>query len=119
MSSERVFRVTVRGRFGELSDTARRYLQAHAHEHDIFLSAYTAEGTLTYDSHIAFFNLRYEIRGEGGADDAGASGLVEAEGFLSTMGFTHRGLKATVVDVAAIWDAPPNSRLDQDLGRRG
>lgn len=109
MSSERVFRVTVRGRFGELSETARSYLQAHAHEHDIFLSAYTAEGTLTYDSHIDFFNLRYEIRGEGDADDAGEAALLEAEGFLSTMGFAHRGLKATVVDIAAMWDAPPTT----------
>ena len=69
MSSDRVHRVTVRGRFHQLTDEARRYLVTAQPEHDIFVSAFTAEGTFTYDERIAFFNLRYEIRG---ADDDAA-----------------------------------------------
>ena len=104
MSGERVFRVTVRGRFGDLADTARARLRAHAAEHDIFLSAYTAEGTFVYDDRIDFFNVRYEIRIDGGPDDASAAGLKAADTFLGTMGYAHRGLKATVVDTSSMWD---------------
>ena len=59
----RVFRVTVRGRFADLTDRARALLVRSQADHDIFLSAYTPEGTFTYDAAIAFFNLRYELRG--------------------------------------------------------
>ena len=99
----RVFRVTVRGRFGALEDRERRYLVGARAEHDIFVSAYTAEGTFTYDARIDFFNLRYEVRAEDAAA-AGAAGEREAEAFLRTMRFAHRGLKVDVVDVSAVWD---------------
>ena len=104
MGSERVHRVTVRGRFHQLTDDARRRLVAARPEHDLFVSAFTAEGTFTYDDRISFFNLRYEIRG--GADDASAAtaGLDEATRFLRTMGFGFQGLRADAVDVSAIWD---------------
>ena len=102
----RVCRVTVRGRFATLTPEVRRYLEAARAEHDIFVSAYTAEGTFTYDARIDFFNLRYEIRSA--ADDpmadAAARGLAEASLFLRTMGFAHRGLKADVVDMTAMWN---------------
>lgn len=103
---ERVYRVTVRGRFRELGESSRQYLSRSKAEHDIFVSAYTAEGTFTYDDRIQFFNLRYEIRC-GGDDPAGLAaitGEVEAEMFLRTMGFGHGELKVDVVDVSAIWD---------------
>lgn len=108
MASEtiRVFRVTVRGRFANLTDQARRYLTAAQAEHDIFLSAYTTEGTFTYDAAVAFFNLRYELRGSG-RDALGLAeleGIVEAEQFLDTMGFGHTALRATVVDMSAMVD---------------
>jgi hypothetical protein len=104
MSTERVHRVTVRGRFHQLSDEARRYLAQAQPEHDVFVSAFTAEGTFTYDERIAFFNLRYEVRGADDDADAGARGLVEAEQFLRTMKFGHQGLRVDVVDAGAIWD---------------
>ncbi|MCB0957238.1 MAG: DUF6204 family protein [Ilumatobacteraceae bacterium] len=99
-----VHRVTVRGRFADLTEQARRYLAGAREEHDVFRSAYTAEGTFTYDQAIRFFNLRYEIRGAGGDDEAGVLGLEEAEQFLRTMGFGHTGLTVNVVDTGAIWD---------------
>lgn len=104
MSDERVHRVTVRGRFHDLSDEARRYLVTAQPEHDIFVSAFTAEGTFTYDERIAFFNLRYEVRGADDDAEAAARGMREAEQFLRTMRFGHKGLRAEVADVSAVWD---------------
>ena len=104
MDHERIHRVTVRGRFRDLSDTARAYLQRAQPEHDIFRSAYTAEGTFTYDERILFFNLRYEVRASSADADPAAVALREAETFLRTMGFGHTALTTEVVDVSAIWD---------------
>lgn len=103
MSASQVHRVTVRGRFHQLSDQARQYLASAQPEHDIFVSAYTEEGTFTYDERIAFFNLRYEVRGADDDAAAGAAGLHEAEMFLHTMGFGFQHLKVDVVDASAIW----------------
>jgi len=100
----------VRGRFSALTDAARRYLVAAQPEHDIFVSAYTEEGTFTYDERIAFFNLRYEVRGQSDSAAAGRAGLQEAERFLATMGFGFQQLKVDVVDVTAIWNDLPVNR---------
>lgn len=100
-----VFRVTVRGRFDKLDDSHRAYLLRAQPEHDIFKSAYTAEGTFTYDDRLLFFNLRYEVRTDRGADDAATTGLLEAEAFLRTLGYGFKGLKVDVVDTSAMWSA--------------
>ncbi len=110
MSEQRVHRVTVRGRFHQLSDEARRYLTQAQPEHDIFVAAFTEEGTFTYDDRIAFFNLRYEVRGADDDADAAARASTEAEQFLRTMKFGFTGLRADAVDATAIWD---------DVARRG
>lgn len=104
MSSEHVYRVTVRGRFSGLDSGARLRLARSQPDHDIFKSAYTAEGTFTYDERILFFNLRYEVRTAGGPDDAGTTGLREAESFLRTLGYGFSNLKVDVVDASAIWN---------------
>jgi hypothetical protein len=105
--SARVFRVTVRGRFSELSDRARRYLVGAQAEHDIFSSAYTPEGTFTYDQKVDFFNCRYELRStaDDKAGDVATRGLQEAKLFLQTMKFGYRDLKVDVVDMTAMWDS--------------
>ena len=107
----RVFRVTVRGRFSGLTDRARALLVRSQADHDIFLSAYTPEGTFTYDAAIAFFNLRYELRAAGpdAAELVELEALDEAERFLATMGFTAKNLRANVVDM---------STMTNDLRRR-
>ena len=99
-----VFRVTVRGQFANLSDEARRYLVKAQAEHDLFVSAYTPEGTLSYDERILFFNMRYEVHSET-EEDALTLALSEAEQFLNTMNFTHKPLKANAVDVSQTWDS--------------
>lgn len=103
MSSERVYRVTARGRFKDLSPQARTYLLREQPEHDIFKSAFTAEGTFTYDEEAQFFNLRYEVRTSEGSDAAAVIGESEATLFLKTLGYSHHPLKITVVDASAMW----------------
>lgn len=100
----RIYRVTVRGRFSDLTESARAFLVRSLADHDISLSAYTPEGTFTYDAAIAFFNLRYELRASGpdAAQLVELEALDEAERFLATMGFGAKGLRADVVDMAAM-----------------
>ena len=105
MLAASVYRVTVRGRFASLDEKTRTYLAREQPEHDIFKSAYTTEGTFTYDTDIRFFNLRYEVRTTEGADEAGKIGLTEAEAFLQTLGYGFEKLKVNVVDTSAMWHA--------------
>ncbi len=108
-----MYRVTVRGRFRDLDPAVRQYLVRAQSEHDIFRSAYTAEGTFTYDQRIMFFNLRYEVRidtadsacGGDSSALAAVTAEVEAETFLTTMGFSHDLLKTETVDVTAVWES--------------
>jgi hypothetical protein len=99
-----VFRVTVRGRFANLTDQAQAFLVRSQTDHEIFHSAYTPEGTFTYEAPIAFFNLRYELRASG----PDAAGLVELEAvdeterFLTTMGIGWKNLRTDVVDMSTM-----------------
>ena len=86
---ERVYRVTVRGRFADLDERAQRHLEAEQANHDIFRSAFTAEGTLTYELATGFFNLRYEIRTAAGEEAAAERARAEAGAFLATLKFNH------------------------------
>ena len=103
--SESVFRVTIRGQFKDLSDESRQYLTRSQPEHDIFVSAYTPEGTFTYDERILFFNLRYEVRckGDDPKKQAELHALNEAESFMRTMKFGHVFRSTTVTDVSEMW----------------
>lgn len=103
-----VYRVTVRGRFSDLDERQRARLTDALAEHDIFVSAYTPEGTFTYDHKLDFFNLRYEIRidhGTSTTEIAAERGRSEAELFLRTLGYGHAALRVTVVDMATMWNA--------------
>jgi len=103
---QQTYRVTVRGRFHQLDDAARRFLVTSQADHDIFRSSFTQEGTFTYDSRIDFFNFRYEVRASGASaqDDAMAHAIEEAEAFLRTMKIGHRDLRAAAMDMSAMWD---------------
>ena len=102
--SNRVFRVTVRGQFKDLTEESRAYLVRSQPDHDAFLSGYTPEGTFTYDAAITFFNLRYELRASGAdaAELVELEALDEAERFLATMGFGSKKLRADVVDMSTM-----------------
>lgn len=97
--SSDVYRVTVRGRFVDLTDRARRFLESFADDHDIFSSAFTEEGTLTYDERLLFFNLRYEVsdaEGESAAEDFARG---EAERFLTVLGIGHTLTRVTSMNM--------------------
>ena len=112
----RVYRVTVRGPFKNLTSQTRAWLHASAEEHDIFLSSFTPEGTFTYDKRLGAFNLRYEVRlAEETPNDAVSStaatavsqepsaiALAEASMFLQTLGIGHGALRSAVMDMNAM-----------------
>ncbi len=100
----RVCRVTVRGKFGSLDEATHAYLTREQPEHDIFKSAYTVDGTFTYDGRIQFFNLRYEIRCDGESDDPETLARQEAELFLRTLKIPHVITKVSVVDTSTMWN---------------
>ncbi len=97
-----VHRVTVRGQFQDLSDRARSWLRASLDEHDIMRSSFTEEGVLTYDAHLRFFNLRYEVRLRDPAGDPCEVALAEAGRFLRVLGLTHGPLRAASMDMSAM-----------------
>lgn len=109
MDDTRVHRVTVRDQFADLSEATRAYVVASQPDHDIFVSAFTEEGTFTYDDRVLFFTLRYEIRCAADVDPSRAA-LTEAEQFLRVMGFGYKSLRAKAMDVSAIWDDVERSR---------
>ena len=104
-----VFRVTVRGQFHDLDDApaVRQALVDTAADHDIFRSAFTADGTFTYEPALVAFNLRYEVRRRG--DDAHQAALDEgierAIAYLSGRNISHRHLRASATDMADMWRA--------------
>lgn len=106
----RIYRVVVRGQFADLDEPTRERLLREAPEHDIFRSAFTTEGTFTYDTRLVAFNLRYEVRvaeDPAGDDDSQAVALARsldrAAAWLATVGLGHRHLRATATDMAAMW----------------
>jgi hypothetical protein len=107
MSDLHIFRVTVRGRFFELIQSQRQYLVEALDDHHITKSAYTAEGTFTYDANIYSFSLRYEVRVEGDHPEEAAAelGLGQAETFLRTLGIGYQHLKVTTTDMQTMWAA--------------
>lgn len=103
-----IYRAVVRGQFADLDEAHRAELAAHAAEHDYFHSAFTAEGSFTYDANLVSFNLRYELRFGVDADDASEAAaerlaMERAARFLDAQGYGHKRLRATVTDMASMW----------------
>jgi len=99
----RVFRVVVRGHFDGLTEDQRRALLAESDDHDYLRSAFTADGTFTYDRRLVAFNLRYEVRVDEEGDDPVAVGLDHARSDLASWGLRAKHLRATAVDMADVW----------------
>lgn len=102
-----VHRVVVRGHFADLGADQRAALLAEADQHDIFDSAFTADGTFTYDDRLVAFNLRYEIRTDDEADppvdpiELGTAKAIEA---LEGWGLEFKHLRASATDMSRVWD---------------
>lgn len=102
-----IYRVVVRGRFDGLDDAARERLRAAAPEHDIFVSAFTPDGTLTYDHFLHAYNTRFELRANGDPADneaaVRADALTRTAALLAALGVRGRDERVTVTDMASIW----------------
>jgi hypothetical protein len=102
----KIFRVVVRGHFDGLGDGDRRMLLDHAADHDIMRSAFTREGTFTYDTQLVAFNYRYEVRHTDPAPDEhaiGGAAIDRARADLTVRGLMAKHLRVTVTDMASVW----------------
>jgi hypothetical protein len=105
----RIFRVTVRGWFRDLTDAQRASLLAVADEHDVVsVGAFTEAGTLTYERSLHTFTFRVQLRvTDGAATDP--VGLVSEQATalamsrVALLGVEHRDVRATAQDMADIW----------------
>ena len=116
--SLRIYRVVVRGMFAELDADTSAGLRATAAEHDIFVAAYTAAGSFTYDDRLQAFSFRYEMRvrsedDRSAADDGAAGGEDEetvlarslelAAAYLVERGIGFKRLRSNATDMADLW----------------
>lgn len=109
----KIYRTVVRGHFDEVDDATRAALLAVADQHTYFDSAFTAEGTFTYDPQLVSFNIRHEMRfvpdDPSDPDDTITDAEVEtaalerATKWLDSKGYGHKHLSATVTDMATMW----------------
>ena len=102
----RIYRVTVRGWFDQLTDDQRVSLLAGAAQHDVVsVGAFTEAGTLTYERSLHTFTFRVQLREEG--DDAEEVAVERATAaaiaHVEALGAAHRTVRATAVDMASVW----------------
>ena len=96
--STRTYRVVVRGVFDGLDDGQRVRLRARAAEHDLFTSAFTEQGTTTYDERLVAFSHRVVVRVDAGAGEeaeAYTAGELSALQWLEDAGVGWRRLRST------------------------
>lgn len=98
----RTYRVLVTGRFTATTPAVRDRLRAEQADHDVFLSAFSPEGTFTYAPSLTRFTLRYLLEvTEGSVPAADESAVVEGEllasGYLETRGISHQPLSVSAV----------------------
>jgi len=105
----KIHRVVVRGHFDGLDENMRGRLLAEAGEHEIYRSAFTADGTFTYDDRLVAFNVRYEIRvpddDDTGDPEAAVVDLAidRTTRWLTSVGIGHKHLRATATDMTSAW----------------
>ena len=99
----KIFRVTVRGRFDQLTDEQRAALLAVAAEHDVVsVGGFTETGTLAYERALHTFTFRVQLRDEGEAvvlERATEMAVAEVE----ALGVAHRDVRARAIDMASVW----------------
>ncbi|GIF22274.1 hypothetical protein BJ973_002598 [Actinoplanes tereljensis] len=107
----RTIRVTVRGKFAGLSESALAELVAKQAEHDFLHTEYTAEGHLTYDLPARpFFTFRFadEVDEEADIPKAAARAERKAADWMAGHGYPVKDLTSQAVDMSVV-----------PLGKRG
>jgi hypothetical protein len=101
------YRVVVRGVFDGLDAPARDRLRDALVDHDIFDSAFTDGGTLTYDDHLHAFNTRFALRVAGDRAEARAEvesvALARTADLLGSLDVSGRELRVSITDMADMW----------------
>ena len=114
--SLRTLRITVRGRFRDLTDDQRAELRARATEHDVLQASFTAEGHLAYDVDARpFFTFRFLAEAETDEDVARAvtSAEAAASAALDQRGLGHQLRSTQVQDLS---QAPLSKRQRHTRG---
>jgi hypothetical protein len=98
----RTYRVLVSGQFAAPTPAVRARLRAEQADHDVFISAFTPEGTFTYTPSLTRFTLRYllEVSEESAAeaDEAAAvEGELLASHYLESRGISHKPMTVSAV----------------------
>ena len=116
--SARTFRITVRGFFDALTQAQRSELLGEADQHDIFRTAHTPAGHLSYDlSAREAFAFRFLETGEEEADVIAATERAEnaAAAWLNDRGYGFKKLRSQAVDLATA----PLSKRQRQFAARG
>jgi hypothetical protein len=98
-----IYRVFVRGRFGELDDATRERLLAELDEHDVLAARFSREGSLTYERMLHNFTFRIEVR-DPDEDAALERAEQQAIAHLERAGIPFRDLRVSATDMASVWD---------------
>jgi hypothetical protein len=115
----RTIRVTVRGSFDGLSAEQQARLVAEGAEHDLFNTAYTEEGYLTYDLPARpFFTFRFAECAEDEAGISPAVGRAEAKAaaWMAERGYVVKNVTAKAVDMSTV---PLGKRGRREAERKG
>ncbi|MFC4910890.1 DUF6204 family protein [Actinomadura gamaensis] len=90
------FRVSVRGKFGDLDDASRAALSSG----DAFDTAFTERGTFTCDGSFSVFTFRVQVPAgpDDDEDDAGLAALAA----LDAYGYPYEVLRTVVTDMRDI-----------------
>jgi hypothetical protein len=93
--------VQVSGQFAALAPAVRARLLAEQADHDVFVSAFTPEGTFTYAPSLTRFTLRYLLEvSEDSAAEADEAAAVEGE-LLASQYLESRGISFNRMTVSS------------------
>jgi len=96
----RTYRVTVRGRFENLSAAQRERLRAEQDAHSMFVSRFTPDGMFLYAPELVGYQFRYLLGiEEESPEDADLLARLEAEA-LAEAGIGERGLQGRIIDIS-------------------
>ncbi|MEV6110058.1 DUF6204 family protein [Streptomyces sp. NPDC051940] len=93
-----MFRVSVRGKFKDLDERQRESLRAEA---GVMQTAFSEEGSFSYDSGLSVFTFRVQLAPESDDEDEDDAGL-RALAALEARGYPHEVIKVAVTDMRAI-----------------
>jgi hypothetical protein len=98
----RTYRVTVRGRFENLSADQRRRLRDEQGDHDMFAAQFTPEGKFLYAPELVGYEFRYLLSvEEASPEDADLVARLEAEE-MAAAGIRDRGMQGRIVATSLV-----------------